>query len=122
VNGGWSQQTPLAHSWQWNSKNPKTLSLKKQLDEEREKVILLWVPGHMAIPRNEIADEEAKTALEDDLLATEKYSPQNLINWIRTEDKKTRKTRWKNSDNNMKNRKKEIECNKYMRKMKRPML
>jgi hypothetical protein len=33
-----------------NSKNLKTLSLRKLLDEEREKVTLLWVPGHMAIP------------------------------------------------------------------------
>jgi hypothetical protein len=37
-----------------------------------------------------IAYEEAKAALED-LLATEKYPPQVLINWIKTEDKKTRK-------------------------------
>jgi hypothetical protein len=35
-----------------NSKNPKTLSLRKLLDEEREKVTLLWVPGHMGLPRN----------------------------------------------------------------------
>jgi ribonuclease HI len=55
-----------------NSKNPKTLSLRKLLDEEREKVTLLWVPGHMGIPGNEIAGEEAKAALEDDLLATKK--------------------------------------------------
>jgi hypothetical protein len=40
----------------------------------------------MAIPRNEIADKEAKAALEDDLFATEKYPPQNLINWIKTEE------------------------------------
>jgi ribonuclease HI len=71
-----------------NSKNPKTLSLRKLLDEEREKVTRLWVPGHIGIPGNEIADEVAKAALEDDLLATEKYPPQDLINWIKTEDKK----------------------------------
>jgi hypothetical protein len=29
----------------------------------------------MGIPGNEIADEEAKAVLEDDLLSTEKYSP-----------------------------------------------
>jgi ribonuclease HI len=45
-----------------------TLSLRKLLDEEREKATLLWVPGHMGIPGTEIADEEAK----DDLLATAK--------------------------------------------------
>jgi hypothetical protein len=37
----------------------------------------------MGIPGNEIADEEAKTALEDDL--EEKYPPQDLMNWIKTE-------------------------------------
>jgi ribonuclease HI len=75
-----------------NSKNPKALSLRKLLNEVREKVTLLWLPGHMGIPVNEIAEEEAKGALKDDLLSTEKYPPQDLINWIKTEDKKTRKT------------------------------
>jgi hypothetical protein len=65
----------------------------------------------MGIPGNEIADE-AKAALEDDLLSTENYPPQDLINWIKTEDKKTRKIRWNN-------RKKEIEWNKDTKKMKR---
>jgi hypothetical protein len=51
------------------------------------------VPRHIRIPVNEIEDEDAKSALEDDLLATEKYPPQDLINWIKTEDKKTRKTK-----------------------------
>jgi hypothetical protein len=85
-----------------NSKNPETLSLRKMLDETREKVILLWVPGYMGIPGNEIADEEGKAALEDDILSTEKYPPQDQIDWIKTEDKKIR---WQNSENNMKNRK-----------------
>jgi hypothetical protein len=35
-----------------NSKNPKTPSLRKLLDEDREKVTLLWVAGHMGIPGN----------------------------------------------------------------------
>jgi ribonuclease HI len=74
------------------SKNPKTLSLRKLLDKERKKVTLLWMLGHMGIPGNKIADEEAKTALEDYLLFTEKNPPQDLIYWIKTEDKKTTKT------------------------------
>jgi hypothetical protein len=57
------------------------------------------VPGGMGIPGNAITDEKAKAALEDE----------DMINWIKTEDKKTRQTRWQNSENNMKNRKKEIE-------------
>jgi ribonuclease HI len=35
------------------------MSLRKQLDEEREKVTLLWVPGHIRVPGNEIAHKEA---------------------------------------------------------------
>jgi hypothetical protein len=30
-----------------NSKNPKKLSFRKLLDEEREKFNFLWVPDHM---------------------------------------------------------------------------
>jgi ribonuclease HI len=67
-----SFSTLMAVEGNINSKNPKTQSLRKLLDKEIEKVTILWVPGHMGIPGYEIADEEAKTALKDDLLATEK--------------------------------------------------
>jgi hypothetical protein len=50
-----------------NLKNPKTLSLRKLRDEEREEFTLLWLPGHMIIPANVIANEEATAALQDDL-------------------------------------------------------
>jgi ribonuclease HI len=40
-----------------NTKNPKTLALRKLLDEQIEKVTLLWMPGQMGIPGNEIADK-----------------------------------------------------------------
>jgi hypothetical protein len=45
----------------------------------------------MGIPGNNITDEEAKAAVEDDLSSTKKI--QDLSNWIKIEDKKTRKTR-----------------------------
>jgi ribonuclease HI len=59
-----------------NLKSPKTQSFIRLLSKERDKVTLLSVPGHMRLPVNEIADEQAKTALKYDLLATEKYPPQ----------------------------------------------
>jgi hypothetical protein len=77
-----------------NSKNPKTLSLRKLLDTMDTR------PQGITKKLN----HKAKAALEDDLLATEKYPLQDLINWIKTENMKTRKTRWKNCENNVKNR------------------
>jgi ribonuclease HI len=51
-----SFSTLMAAEGDINSKNPNTLSLRKLLDEEREKVTILWVPGHMEIPGNEIVE------------------------------------------------------------------
>jgi hypothetical protein len=53
----------------------------------------------MGMPGNETTDEETKTTQENNLLPTEKYPPQDLINLIKTEAIKIR------SENEMKNRK-----------------
>jgi hypothetical protein len=62
---------------------PKTRTLRKLLDDERENITLLWVPAHIERLGNETVVEETKTALEDNLL-------QELINWIKTEALKIR--------------------------------
>jgi ribonuclease HI len=46
-----SLSTRMAVEGDTNSKNP---------NEEKEKITLFWVPGHMGIPGNKTADEEAK--------------------------------------------------------------
>jgi hypothetical protein len=68
-----------------NSKNSKTLSLRKLLEEEREKFALLWVPGckHFCIILGATWEYQEMKCPG----ATEKYPPQDLINWIKTEDK-----------------------------------
>jgi hypothetical protein len=43
---------------------------------------------YMGLSKKEAVDAEAKTALEDSLLPTEKYPPQDLINWIKTKTSK----------------------------------
>jgi ribonuclease HI len=73
-----SISTLMAIEGNINSKNPKTLSLRKLLDEEREKVTFLWVPGYMGLPGNEIANEEAKAALENDPLVKGKSTDHNI--------------------------------------------
>jgi hypothetical protein len=44
----------------------------------------------MGVPGNKITDEEATAALKYDLLSTAKYLPQDLNNWIKTENKKNK--------------------------------
>jgi hypothetical protein len=77
------------------------------MDRNRKQITLLRVPGHMGIPGNEQADEEAKAALDDDIQQNEEYPrPKDLEKWLKT---KIRKERWRHGSNNMKGRKIEHE-------------
>jgi ribonuclease HI len=76
-----------------HTKNPKTIKLREMMDRLKKHITLLWVPGHMGIPGNEKADDEAKAALDDDLLQNEEYPPQDLQNWIKAETSKNIKER-----------------------------
>jgi ribonuclease HI len=61
-----------------HTKNPKTITLREMMDRHRKQITLLWVPGHMGIPGNEQADEEAKAALDDDIQQNYEYSLKDL--------------------------------------------
>jgi ribonuclease HI len=79
-----------------HTKNPKTITLREMMDRHRKQITLLWVPGHMGIPGNEQADEEAKAALDDDIQQNYEYSLKDLEKWLKTETTKIRKERWRN--------------------------
>jgi ribonuclease HI len=69
-------------------------------------VTLCCVPGHAQITGNEKADEEAKRALEESISNNEKYPPEDLSGWIKTEIASSRQIRWEEGVNIMKERKK----------------
>jgi hypothetical protein len=71
-------------------KNPITQKLRKLLDEEGEKKITL-IRSHDH--NSEPVDEESKTTMKGNILSTETYPSQDLINKIHT---KTLKIRNKN--------------------------
>jgi ribonuclease HI len=50
------------------TKNPKTQTIRKMLDQEGSRITLLWVPIHKGIPSNEKADQAAKEVLNKNIL------------------------------------------------------
>jgi hypothetical protein len=79
------------------------------LDHEGPRITLLWVYSHVGIPGNEKADQAAKEALDEDISTTERYPPDNLKKWLTEEDFKKRGQRWKNGNNEMKERKPDVD-------------
>jgi hypothetical protein len=75
------------------------------LDQERPRITLLWVPSHKRIPGNENSNLAAKKALEEDILTTERYPPDDLKKSSTEEDYKKWDQRWKNRNNENKERK-----------------
>jgi hypothetical protein len=78
------------------------------MDHEEPRITLLWVPSHKRIPDNEKADQAAKETLDEDILTTKRYPPDNLKKWLNEEDFKKRDQRWKNGSNEMKERKPDV--------------
>jgi ribonuclease HI len=56
----------------------KTKRIKDRLNQEKQRVKLIWIPSHSEIKGNEKADEGAKSVLEEDINDQELYSPQNV--------------------------------------------
>jgi hypothetical protein len=91
------------------TKNPKAQTIRKMLDQEGPRTTLLWVPSHKGIPGNKKVDQAAKKALEEDIPTTERYPPDDLKKWLTGKYFKKRYQRWKNGDNEMKERKPDVD-------------
>jgi hypothetical protein len=91
------------------TKNPKTQTMRKMLDQEGPKITLLWAHSHKGIPGKEKADQAAKEALDKDIPATKRYPPDDLKKWLTEEDFKKRDQRWKNGNKEMKERNADVD-------------
>jgi hypothetical protein len=98
----------MAASGNNHTKNPKTRKIRQLIDKRKRNVTLCWMPGHAGITENEEADEKAKQALEESILKDEKYSPEDLNGWIKTEMVGSRQRRWEKGEKVMKERKKNM--------------
>jgi hypothetical protein len=84
----------MAVSGNKHTKNPKTREIKQLMDKRKGNVTPCWVPGHAGITGNKEADEEAKRALEESIPNDEKYPPEDLCGWIKTEMAGSRLRMW----------------------------
>jgi hypothetical protein len=99
----------MAAGNQTPTKNLKTQTIRKMLDHKRPRITLLWVLSHKGIPDNENADQAAKEALDEDISTTERYPPDDLKKWLTEEDFKKREQRWENGNNEIKERKLDVD-------------
>jgi hypothetical protein len=83
------------------TKNPKTQTIRKMLDQEGPRITFL----HKGIPDNKKADQTAKEA------------PDDLKKWLTEENFKNREQRWKNGNNEMKETKLDVDRKKDTKRM-----
>jgi CO dehydrogenase/acetyl-CoA synthase beta subunit len=100
-------------------KNCKAQTIRKMLDHEGPRITFLWLPSHVGIPGNEKVDQAVKEALDEDISTTERYLPDDLKKWLTEEDFKKREKRWKNRNNEMNERKSDIDRKEDTKEMPR---
>jgi hypothetical protein len=103
-----SLSTIMAAENRTPAKNLKTQTIRKMLDHEGPRITLLWALSHKGIPGNEKANQAEKEALDENISTTEKYPPDDLKKWLTKDDFKKRDQRWKNGNNEMKERKPDV--------------
>jgi ribonuclease HI len=74
----------LAASGNKWTRNLKTRNIRRLVDNSRNHIKLIWVPSHVRIGGNEVADQAAKDALNEEIGNQEPYPPQNLMKWMKT--------------------------------------
>jgi hypothetical protein len=83
--------TIMAAEGHTQTKNPKTQTIRKILDQREPRITLLWVPSQKEIRGNKKADQAGKTTLVEDISTTERYPPDDLKKWLTEEDLKKKR-------------------------------
>jgi phosphoribosylformylglycinamidine (FGAM) synthase PurS component len=62
--------TLIAVSYKKQTRNPKTQTVRKLLEQEGSKITLFCVPSHVGIPGNEDTDNAVKKSLDKNIQET----------------------------------------------------
>jgi ribonuclease HI len=98
-----SLSTLLVASDKKVTKSPKTRKIRILLEQEGDKITLLWVSSHVGIPGNEQADSAAKEALDEQIDRPEEYPPQDLAKWTAQQLEENQQTPWEQNGAEMRN-------------------
>ena len=83
------------------SRNSLVIRIKKELQNIKEKdkeVILEWIPSHVGIKGNEMADDKAKKALDRNTYRKVKYSYEDIKSMIKQDISKQWQEEWNEFD------------------------
>jgi hypothetical protein len=68
--------------------------MMNQIQREKEHLILMWVPGHVGIQRNEKAAQHDKAALQGESNKNYKSVAEDWKTWIREKQEEIRQAEW----------------------------
>jgi hypothetical protein len=79
-------------------KNSKSQIIRKLLEQEGDKLTLLWVLSPVLIPGNEETNNVANESLDENLVITEKDPPQKFVKWITQQHEEQQQRKWEQTN------------------------
>ncbi|XP_069962358.1 uncharacterized protein [Bactrocera oleae] len=82
-----------------SNSSPLISEIRDKLIDSRNKIIVMWIPGHCGIPGNELADKEAKNATLSPCIYVRTNESNDILRFVANFSKLKAKAEWYTYDN-----------------------